>query len=115
MDTSEYLKTIIPGSRRSALDQYKQDILLLVDKGCSQKQICRFLEIQGVRITQGGVSKYLKKLRKSLEAPRNHGGRSGRPNAAGAATEKTHQYYEDLAGNLEAEAQRDHNKRFGSQ
>ena len=67
MDADEYFKTVVPGSKRSALDPYWDVIQRARSEGYTLKQIMEFLASNGVHVGIAGISAYIKRREGKLE------------------------------------------------
>lgn len=61
MDANEFLEKTTPTAQRSRLAPFWNDITMLREKGCTLKQVCEFLAINGVQISIAGLSMYIKR------------------------------------------------------
>jgi hypothetical protein len=61
VNADDYLNSIKPGLRTSALRAFHPDILKLRAAGCTLAQIAEFLRINGLTTTLSSVGKYLQK------------------------------------------------------
>lgn len=61
MDANEFAQMFKPGTQRSRLAPFWNDIAQLREGGYTLEQVCRFLAMNGVAITVAGLSTYIKR------------------------------------------------------
>lgn len=67
MDISEFQKNTVPGAKKSVLDPHLKEIRQLKNTGYSNKQIKDWLDLNGIKVSQEAVRKFIKS-REGVEA-----------------------------------------------
>lgn len=60
MDVKEFEKQMEPKAKRSRLEPFQAQIFELKEKGYANWQICKYLEDNGITISQEGLRKFIK-------------------------------------------------------
>lgn len=73
MDINEFEKEMQPKGKRSRLEPFKTQIFELKAKGYANWQICKFLEANGISVSQEGLRKFIKSREETtVPAPQQH-------------------------------------------
>jgi hypothetical protein len=70
VDANDFLKTATPRIRRSDIEPFYPELLKLKDRNCTLKVMQEFLSQNGVTVSVGAISKFIKRRVTTKEATR---------------------------------------------